>query len=604
MKKTVFLLAGLFLTTISAFSQITTLPYTQGFETEFTLSDPQETPVEFLPNWIGNDVRATSRIFKDNAVFNNGGAAMSVIPTGSFDGDVRISLDLTNYTNVSVALAAKSMANGTGNRAAILTMSTSVDGGANWGNIIQIGSFPNQDHTSFNNYSYGLAEIANNNATVLVRLAVTGSDGSGTRAKLVIDDVNITGTEGVSTIPVISVSPESLEFSQILGAPSVVQTMTVTASNFSESLLLTVLAPFEIALTENGVYAASQTLTLTNGGFNGNVFVRLNSANQGDYTSGLTVQSGETNLPVNFSLTGTASPSLVSNPAPFDLSSGNYSFTEWAGTSSAGTYPANMILWINAAGDGVESTLTDEYIQDWECGYEVESASRFLGEGEKGLAFYNTGNTVTNANCYGTAEGGRIVGKPGAVVLALNTLNRENVEVQWRGRTILSNNRLYALRLQYRIGDGGGNPNIGWTEFETISEYLKNATNDHFQDFTVAVPQSLNNLPIVQLRWVYFQHETNTASGSRAELALDEVFVTSEALLSREDFTLNPLKIYPNPATDTVNFSQEVNATIFDTTGKKVLSAENTTSVNISQLAKGMYLIKTSEGVATKLIKI
>lgn len=80
-----------------------------------------------------------------------------------------------------------------------------------------------------------------------------------------------------------------------------------------------------------------------------------------------------------------------------------------------------------------------------------------------------------------------------------------------------------------------------------------------------------------------------------------DITVSSE-VANVSGFEQNTFKMYPNPATSTVNFSQEVTATVFDITGKKVLSFENATSVNVSQLGKGVYFVKTNEGVTNKLI--
>lgn len=601
MKKTVFTLIGLFLVTFTAFSQISTLPYSQNFDNEFTTGDN----VEFIPNWIGNEVGTTNRIFRETTTFNSTPAAMAIIPTGGFNGEVIVDFNLAGYSDVSLSFVAKSMANGDGNRPTKLEIATSTDGGTTWIEEEEIGEFPNEDQASFASFTYDLPASANQAPSVKVRFSITqGTGGSGTRAKLIIDDVIFDGEEASSTDPILTLTPATLDFAQTLGAPSATQSVSVYGANLANEIALTVTTPFEIALTEDGSYALTQTLSLTDGGFSGNVFVRLNSTSVGEFTGTLTAQTTGITPITEVTLNGEAAVSQVSNPTPFDLSSGNYSFTEWDANSAAETYPNNMIFWINNAGDGVESTINDEYVQDWECFYNVESASRILGEGANGVAFLNTGNTVTNVNCYGNPDDeGRIVGKPGATVLALNTLNRENIEVSWTGRTLLPNNRIYALRLQYRIGDGDGNPNIGWTDFDTVSEYVRNETEGHSQEFTVNLPEALNNQEIIQLRWVYFQHQTNTATGSRAKLALDEVSVTSEESLSVGEYERNSFSMYPNPASDVVSFNKEVNITIFDINGKKVLAAENISSINISELSKGVYFVKTSEGVTKKLIK-
>lgn len=353
-------------------------------------------------------------------------------------------------------------------------------------------------------------------------------------------------------------------------------------------------------MTEDGEFATTQSLTLVDGEFSGSVFVRLNATEANTFNGTLTAETAGVSPNTEISLNGEAANSAVTNPEPFDLTTSDYTFTEWSADASAGTYPNNMVFWINDAGDGVESTATDSYYNDWLCGYNIESASRILGENDNGVSFLNTGNTVTNTNCYGEGDG-RLPGKPGAAVLALNTLERENVQIEWTGRTMIRNNRTYALRLQYRIGDGNGNPNINWQDFENIVEYVANDIEDHSESFTISLPDDASNQPIVQLRWIYFQHETNTASGSRAKLALDDITVSSEPL-STSNFELDSFSMYPNPATDIINFNEETTGEIYDLNGKRVLSFGNTATVNVAQLTKGIYIVRTDKGATSKLI--
>jgi hypothetical protein len=70
------------------------------------------------------------------------------------------------------------------------------------------------------------------------------------------------------------------------------------------------------------------------------------------------------------------------------------------------------------------------------------------------------------------------------------------------------------------------------------------------------------------------------------------------------------LKVYPNPATDIVNVSSNKkieNITVIDMTGKKVQSFKAGNQINVSSLAKGIYILQVyyGEGAVenTKLIK-
>lgn len=74
-------------------------------------------------------------------------------------------------------------------------------------------------------------------------------------------------------------------------------------------------------------------------------------------------------------------------------------------------------------------------------------------------------------------------------------------------------------------------------------------------------------------------------------------------LLSVKDWErATALQIYPNPANEIVNFSYEIDAEIFDMTGKNIMSVNASSSLDVSSFAKGIYIITTSEGIIKKLV--
>ena len=79
----------------------------------------------------------------------------------------------------------------------------------------------------------------------------------------------------------------------------------------------------------------------------------------------------------------------------------------------------------------------------WTLPYNLTSRSRINGLGTNGFAFINTGNPQASAGA----------GYVGAAVLALDTLGKENIRVAWTGGTVVTNERVYGIRLQYRVGD-------------------------------------------------------------------------------------------------------------------------------------------------------
>ncbi|MGB9771142.1 MAG: immunoglobulin domain-containing protein [Candidatus Kapaibacteriota bacterium] len=209
--------------------------------------------------------------------------------------------------------------------------------------------------------------------------------------------------------------------------------------------------------------------------------------------------------------------SQLTYPAPFDLSSGNYSFTEWSATNPAGTYPTSMIFHRTSTQDPL---LETEMTTNYTGAYNLTSGSRINGLGTNGVSFVNTS---TNGNI-------------GAAVLALNTTNRTNIQVTWTGGFVKiagTTTREYRIRLQYRIGDSGsfqdvtdnnGNP-VEYIYNEYVGHPNPTILPPHSSTFTVTLPANAEDQPVVYLRWKYYF--LGSGSGNRPELRIDDIYVTS-----------------------------------------------------------------------------
>ena len=598
-KKLLFTVA-LVITSVNVFAQISNLPATESFDATFI----EGTNSTFITNWTGNTVAApSSRIFRDDVDFNSAPAAVSVIPTSSFDGDVQVSLNLTNYQSVAVSFVAKSMLNGAGTRDVVLTMSTSIDGGTTWLGSTPVASLPNTNQTSFTSYTYYLPTEANNQNSVLVRFFVTrGSSGTSTAAKLVIDDVTISQ----STSPQITLSQTALSFTQVIGVPSQSLSVSVSGSNLVGNVTLTAPTNFEISLDPTTGFTATLNLIPASGiVVSTPIYVRLNSPSNGSFSGNLAVASSGVTAQ-NLALTGNCVTPILTNPAPLAITNSNtYSvLTQWDTTNPAGTYPANMALWSHTTADPDLNTL---FTEDWSCLYSLTSRARFTGEGANGIAMINTGNSQFTGVCDGsdsTQTTGQSIasGRAGAIVLALNTTgvtSGNEITINWTGRTILQNLRAFGLRMQYRIGIAE-NPNAGWMEFPTTQEYLS-GTDNTSTNVTTALPTSCNGQALVQVRWVYYYI---SGTGARAQLALDDVSV-DVATLSTIDFTDNNTVImYPNPSNKGIvyfNIPQEIE--VYDISGKLILSKKETSNFDTSLFDTGIYFIKTSKGTSKLIVK-
>lgn len=597
--KKMLLSAAAFLMLCVANAQISSLPATQDFTDVF--GGDVGTNVTIYPNYTANEVQASTRIFRDEVVFNSAPAAIAAIPTGSFDGQLLIDFNLTNYSNVVFSFVAKSMLNGTGTRPSAVTASVSIDNGTTWIGVQQLGSFPNEDQAAFTNVSYSFPAEANNQAAVQLKIVVgTGEGGSGTRAKVVMDDFQFQE----SAVAQLALGSTALSFSQTVGTASQSQVVTLSGSNLTEGATLTVAAPFEISLSATTGYTTSLTVDQVSGVIaSTNIYVRVNATQAGDVTGEL-VATGS-GIETSTALAATVVETAATNPEPFDLSTGDYTFAAWPAESAAGTFPANMKFWTHATTD---PTIDIAFNEDYTCLYNLTSRSRFSGQGDAGVSMVNTGNSQYVGVCDGTdptqASGDTVAnGRAGAVVLGLNTTGRQDVSVAWTGTTIAQNNRVYSLRIQYRIGAGSANAN--WTDIangdDEFTQYVSGETGNT-ATFTTALPAEVNNQAEVQVRWVYNYIETGV-TGSRAEIALDDVTVTSNVSLGTDEFSANTFAMYPNPASNMVSFTKPLAVTVYDFTGKAIYTSDKEIStLNVSGYSSGIYLVKTTSGAVKKLI--
>lgn len=62
--------------------------------------------------------------------------------------------------------------------------------------------------------------------------------------------------------------------------------------------------------------------------------------------------------------------------------------------------------------------------------------------------------------------------------------------------------------------------------------------------------------------------------------------------------------VYPNPASENVNFSQELNnVTVFDALGNVVATSSKSSDLNVSDYNTGIYFIKSNEGTTQFIVK-
>ncbi len=197
------------------------------------------------------------------------------------------------------------------------------------------------------------------------------------------------------------------------------------------------------------------------------------------------------------------------NPTAFNLAAANFSFTTQTATSTA--YPTSMQGWttgtnniatLPTAAPGADQALVAS------GGAGVSGISNLGGNG------FNFLSTSSSPNQ-----------QVGEICVALNTTGRNNVTVTWSAfdnSSATSGIRQMNLTLQYRVGTTGA--------FTTVasSTYTSSATGQAAsQTFTnIALPSAVDDNPVVQIRWVYY--ESAAQSGSRDPIRLDDITVASK----------------------------------------------------------------------------
>jgi hypothetical protein len=197
-----------------------------------------------------------------------------------------------------------------------------------------------------------------------------------------------------------------------------------------------------------------------------------------------------------------------------------FEFVEWRSDEPEHSYPPRMLFLQSAVTDpGLDTRLdhayvipVDEYAATDSVGfpYNNTSRTRINGLASEGISFLNTGR-------------GRDLG---GALLALDTRGISAASISWRAGTRTPNSRVYALRLQYRLGleepfrdllDAEGAPFV----------YTRHETAGHVESFgPVELPPDALDQAYVQLLWRY--HHVQGSSGPRAELQLDNIRVVAD----------------------------------------------------------------------------
>lgn len=173
----------------------------QSFEEVFVTTN---FPNQFLPNWYGNEVRSTnSRIFQAKGLGLSQTNALGVQPISSFDGEIIIRLNPAKFLSPSIQFWAKSIKNGSGDRAASVYTSWSDKLDSEYSSLEIVGSeveFKNEDQ-QFRLFQLLIPESLEGSDELYLKFEIKYGLGSGTCARWILDDFEFGDFEEDSVLP-------------------------------------------------------------------------------------------------------------------------------------------------------------------------------------------------------------------------------------------------------------------------------------------------------------------------------------------------------------------------------------------------------------------
>ena len=158
----------------------------------------------------------------------------------------------------------------------------------------------------------------------------------------------------------------------------------------------------------------------------------------------------------------------------------------------------------------------------------------------------------------------------------------------------------------YRTYDSGEN----WTQIDpngpvnSIGVCFIEGTDTIFSTSTAGSSQSFdggitwNPIDNETFLGVEFINSTTGWAGSFNGDLAGGIWKWSDFSLSQDEISNESsiFKIYPNPVNDVLNIksTSDINSTIYDITGKKVLESSSK-NINLEKLSKGIYIIKIKD---------
>lgn len=404
---------------------------------------------------------------------------------------------------------------------------------------------------------------------------------------------------GSTPLPTVAASTPLIPntFIAVVNGISASDTFSVAGSMLTGDITLTAPSSFELATSPTGTFSASLTLAQTGGTVAQTlIYARFHPTATGSVNDTIKITSAGAAIEYVRVFGNTIN---ATNPQAFNLATGNYALNSWDSASAAGTYPPNMIFHTATTAGSLHTTAS--FINNWKCAYNLTARSRIKGLNANGFSFINTGSAQYDDCQSGSAS---LNSFAGAALLAINTMNVTGINLQFDAGTVKQSTgatpKIFNIQLQYRMDSVGLFADMNPATVYTTA----GKTDGDVQNFSVPLPAIFENKPYVEFRWVYYEDSAAVGTGTRPEMRIDNINVSTATNSIQEIYAHNGVSLYPNPVRvgGSLQFSEPVTGIVRTIYGKSVMQLKNQQTIDGISLAPGLYFITVSGGKSLKFV--
>ncbi|OFX26670.1 MAG: hypothetical protein A2033_18460 [Bacteroidetes bacterium GWA2_31_9] len=165
------------------------------------------------------------------------------------------------------------------------------------------------------------------------------------------------------------------------------------------------------------------------------------------------------------------------------------------------------------------------------------------------------------------------------------------------------------FKLQYKIGDAGTWTDVANGSIVTANDWSTGALSN------LPLPTECNDTALIYIRWIMTSNSDNVGGtvASTGILKVDDIYVYGTSLTGiEENYFENNIAISYNKTENTINFKSSINietVELYNINGSLLITKnvnENSQKINISNLSKGIYIVRlnSAKGIATRKVLV